>query len=79
MSDAYYEPNIKFLIDMEVTNNYSLFKEELKYWVRSESFAHKLYLKRNEENIVFKDGRESPSLAFSEKDGKVFCFLMMIF
>ena len=76
ISDAYYRPNIMFLMDMaKVTNNYSLFKEELKYLLRMEVFSQKLYLERKEENIVFKDQKKSSFISFEEKDGKIYCFL----
>ena len=76
MSDSYYEPNIMFLMDMaKVTNNYDLFKEELKYWIRSQVFSHKLYLERKEENIIFKDQKKKAFISLEEKDGKVYCFL----
>ena len=76
ISDAYYRPNIMFLMDMaKVTNNYSLFKEELKYLLRMEVFSQKLYLERKEENIVFKNQKKSSFISFEEKDGKVYCFL----
>ena len=76
MSDTYYEPNILFLMDIaKVTNNYDLFKEELKYWIRSQVFVHNLYLERNEESIIFKDQKKKSFISFEEKDGKVYCFL----
>ena len=59
----------------KVTNNYPLFKEELKYWIKMEVFRHKLYLERKEENLVFKDQKKKSFINFEEKDGKVICFL----
>ena len=76
ISDAYYRPNINFLMDMaKVTNNYPLFKEELKYLLRMELFEHKLYLERKEENIVFKNEKKNSFIGFEEKDGKVYGLL----
>ena len=74
-SDAYYPPNIKFLLDMaKIKGDYALFKKELKYYIKFHIFGAKLNPSNKEENIIFRETNQNYILNFKEDGDKLFVF-----